>query len=170
MNFCLFHVCYVDINLKKWYNITIKTLRRFDKYIENCIRLSTHLLYERMLVMRTKKGSMSVDRMMKYFHNDFNNGLEINEIAKKYKINKSTVYKKLEKIAKTNGVSRDYYIRNPQMSHKIPAHDTKNSYEHYTDDDLKNINASFDNIVTDIVALREKIENNVMFSNKAEKE
>lgn len=114
--------------------------------------------------------TLSVKKMMENFHNDFNNGLNINEIAEKYKIDKSTIYKKLDVIAESNGVTRDYYIKHPQKAHSIPAHDTNNSYKHYTDDELENISASFDNIIDEIGSLRNKIAKNAICDNQDEKE
>ena len=55
--------------------------------------------------------------MMENFYSHFESGMSIREIAEHYKLSESTVYKKLDTIAKNVGVSRETLLSIPHAPH-----------------------------------------------------
>lgn len=107
---------------------------------------------------KRKTQTQSVEFMINNFHGDFESGLSIQQISEKYDIDKSYIYKLLDQIATNNGVTREYYLVHPQKSHSNTACDRNNSYTPYKEEDYKNICKSFDELISDISALRQEVE------------
>lgn len=107
---------------------------------------------------RKNNNKLSVEELIKNFHEDFESGLSIPEIADKYKIDKSYIYRLLEKIATLNGVDRSYYLKKEHSTHNITMkYDHNNSYNHYDDEMFIAIDKKFEDLQNDISDLCAKL-------------
>ena len=107
---------------------------------------------------RGKTQTKCVEKLVRNFHTDFEAGLTITQIADKYYVTKSYIYKLLEKIAKQNGVKREYYLEREHATHTSSEYDRNTGFTHYNDEMFQNIMKSFDNLHEDISTLRSKLE------------
>jgi hypothetical protein len=105
-----------------------------------------------------KKRTQRVEEFKKNFHAEFESGVALAEIAKKYDVDKSYAYKLLGGIAASNGVTRDYYMVRENTGYTVTSVNRKNSFTHYSDEDYNSIISSFDNCFSDIKILNQKIE------------
>lgn len=57
--------------------------------------------------------------LMRNFKADFDSGMTIDQIARKYGISPRHTRKLLDEIAKQEGVDREYFLRRPHKKHEI---------------------------------------------------
>lgn len=104
-----------------------------------------------------KKRTQYVDEMEKNFHQHFEAGMKISEIANKYNVDVSYTYRLLEEIGKNNNVPREYYLERDSSTH-ISSGTGNASFTHYTPEQYESISKSFDIAFSDIKNLRQNIE------------
>lgn len=109
---------------------------------------------------KRKKPTQRVDEFKKNFHALHETGMSTSEIARQYDVDISYAYKLLDGIAATNGVTRDYYkVKENFGSSSGNLKDSSNSsYTHYTNEDYKSILCAFDNCLSDIKTLNQRVE------------
>ena len=78
-----------------------------------------------------KKRTQYVEKMKRNFHQHFEAGMKISEIASKYNVDVSYTYKLLEDIAKNNNVPREYYLERDSSTH-VGNMTSNSSFNHYT--------------------------------------
>ena len=108
---------------------------------------------------KRKKRTQRVDEFKNNFHSLFESGMKISQISSEYDVDVSYAYKLLEEIANQNGVTRNYYLEQEHVHNNNSSDcDRKNSYTHYEEEHFKAISESFDNCLSDIIILSQKIE------------
>lgn len=101
--------------------------------------------------------SESVKLLVEEFHSKWEAGLTISEISKLYGVEISTTYKKLEEIAKANGVAREYYLVKNQKKHAEFQHGSR-AYEKFDEDSVKRLENSFGRILTEIRDIKDTVD------------
>lgn len=96
---------------------------------------------------KTPCSSKAMEKLIENFHTEWRNGYTLKEIAEKYGADRSSVYKRLEEIAKRNGVSRDYYSERNRKSSKIVRH--SNSVDEY-ENSICQLDELFSKILADV--------------------
>ena len=107
---------------------------------------------------KQRSASESVKKMMEDLPNLIEQGMSFAEVAKKYNIDVSTIYKRLNEIAELHGMQRSALLQRPVLSHSrnVKAN-TNNSYKKYGKDEIEETMHLYNEMLEIVRELRENV-------------